>query len=500
MIRVVLGAGDSEIRLRLERLLNLAGLETDAVEAMGPLWEKLARGDYDLLVVERGLLPPRPDAALASLRTLPEHPAVIVVSREDIPKERAELLSAGCLAVLWLGLEDEILGETLASLARRQGDEVLERLGAERPQRRSMLDDFTSESPSMQRFLRLAHRVVKGSSALLILGETGVGKERLARSIHSESDRASGPFITVNCGALPESLLESELFGHEEGAFTGAIRARRGYFELAHRGTILLDEIGEMPLHLQVKLLRVLEDRSIRRVGSERPVQVDVRVMAATNRDLKQDVDAGRFRPDLYYRLAVVTLEVPPLRERREDIPELARGFLEKSRRQLGKPVTRIQPEAMDALVRHDWPGNVRELINVIERAVLLAPGPEIRIRDFRGEESWTRTDSGSEPVPGSGSGSASGDDPEGDASLALHLDEPLARARARWISAFEKRYLRELLARTVGRVGEAARLAGLNERTLYTLMRRHRLRKEDFKSAGAPELHRTAHAPRGSR
>ncbi len=476
MIRLLIGVADSTIRLRLERLLGHTGLETDTVDAMGRLWEKLAREDYDLLVLERSLLPGNPSGSLNFLRTLPDHPAVIVLTQMDVPKERAELLSAGSLGVLWLGLDDEILRETLAALAQRQGDEVLERLGAERSERRSMLDDFTSRSPAMQRFLRVSRRVVKSSSALLILGETGVGKERLARSIHSESDRAAGPFITVNCAALPESLLESELFGHEEGAFTGAIRARRGYFELAHRGTILLDEIGEMPLHLQVKLLRVLEDRSIRRVGSERPIEVDVRVIAATNRDLKKDVAANRFRADLYYRLAVVTLEVPPLRERREDIPELARGFLEKIRRQLGKPVTHIQPAAMEALIRHDWPGNVRELINVIERAVLLAPGSEIRVSDFRGGESFARAD----PAEGSSS-----DEPnDGEATHRLH--QTIAEARAEIVSDFEKRYLRELLVKTRGRVGAAARHAGVNERTLYTLLRRHGIRKEEFKDDDA--------------
>jgi transcriptional regulator with PAS, ATPase and Fis domain len=311
----------------------------------------------------------------------------------------------------------------------------------------------------MRRFLGLARRVVEGDAALLILGETGVGKERLARSIHSESARARGPFVTVNCGAIPETLLESELFGHEAGAFTGAIRSRRGYFELAHRGTILLDEVGEIPLHLQVKLLRVLEDRNIRRVGSESPIAVDVRIMAATNRDLLLETKEGRFRPDLYYRLAVVTLVVPPLRERKEDIPELAEAFLEKSRRQLGRHVTRIHPEGIEALLRHDWPGNVRELMNVIERAVLLAPGREIGVSDLRvGQQD---------------------DEPS---ILGSNLDRPFAEARDDILAAFEKRYVREALARSRGRIGETARRAGLNARTLYAMMRRHGLRKEDFK------------------
>jgi DNA-binding NtrC family response regulator len=427
--------------------------------------ETTSHGDYDLLLVERVLLGENP---ALSLEALPEHPAVVVLSAHDLPKERAELISAGALAVLWLGLEDDDLSSALVSLAKREG--------TPRGGRRSKLDDFASSSPSMQRFLRLARRVVKGESALLILGETGVGKERLARSIHSESTRSAGPFVTVNCGALPEGLLESELFGHEEGAFTGAVRARRGYFELANRGTIFLDEIGEMPLHLQVKLLRVLEDRSIRRVGSERPIEVDVRIMAATNRNLKREMEEHRFRADLYYRLAVVTLTVPALRERREDIPELARTFLDRTRRQLGRPITSFHPDAMEALIRHDWPGNVRELINLIERAVLLAPGNEIRVSDFRGGESFSASP---EEAPLSSPYTKH-------APFEDYIDRPLAEAREELSSAFEKDYLERTLTLCQGRVGDAARRSGVNERTLYAMMRRHGLRKEDFRRSSS--------------
>jgi two-component system response regulator AtoC len=321
----------------------------------------------------------------------------------------------------------------------------------------------------MQHFLRVARRVVRSDSPLLILGETGVGKERLARSIHSESRRSAGPFITVNCGALPETLLESELFGHEEGAFTGATRARRGYFELAHHGTIFLDEIGEMPLHLQVKLLRVLEDRNIRRVGSERPVEIDVRIMAATNRDVKLAMEQDRFRADLYYRLAVVALTVPPLRDRREDIPALARMFLARSGKQFGRSVSRFDPDALRALVEHDWPGNVRELINVIERAVLLAREDVIHLEDLRGTERYFHPITSAAPTP------------ERPPS-AVDVDQPLARARREIVEDFELRYLRSLLTKTGGRIGETAKRAGVNERTLYGMMRRYDLRKEDFK------------------
>jgi DNA-binding NtrC family response regulator len=461
MIRILLAASKPVVE-RLDPILERSGADYDPVGSLAHAEEKLSRGGFDVLVAERALLPEDASSALVALHALPDRPGLLVLSENDHPKERAELMRAGCLAVLWLGLEDQVLGETLLSLAMRGEDELLERLGAERRKSRSRLEEFASTSQAMRRFLGLARRVVEGDAALLILGETGVGKERLARSIHSESARSSGPFVTVNCGAIPETLLESELFGHEAGAFTGAIRTRRGYFELAHRGTILLDEVGEIPLHLQVKLLRVLEDRNIRRVGSESPIAVDVRIMAATNRDLLRETKEGRFRADLYYRLAVVTLVVPPLRERKEDVPELARAFLEKSRRQLGRPVTRIHPDGIEALLRHDWPGNVRELMNVIERAVLLAPGSEIGVNDLRlGER-----DESSVAEP--------------------NLDRPFAEARDEMLVAFEKRYLLRALARSRGRIGDTAERAGLNERTLYAMMRRHGLRKEDFK--GPPQ------------
>lgn len=471
LTRVLVATDDADTSDRLSGLLRHGAVASVSARGLDDLWEKLTREDFDLLLVDRGLLPESPREFLASLQSLPEHPGVIVLAREDHARERAELLSSGALAVLWLGLEDATLGDALISFARRQGDEVLERLGAERAEKRSTLDDFISASPTMQRFLQMARRVVRADSALLILGETGVGKERLARSIHSESARSGGPFITVNCGALPETLLESELFGHEEGAFTGATRARRGYFELAHRGTIFLDEIGEIPLHLQVKLLRVLEDRRVRRVGGEKPVEIDVRIMAATNRELKREVDEKNFRADLYYRLAVVTLTVPPLRERLEDLPDLADAFLERSRRQLGRHVVGFRPDALQAMLRHDWPGNVRELINVIERAVLLAPGSEIRIADLRGGESWTLDDTDSAPTTSQAA-----------SPWQSLLGKPFSHARVELLRGFERDYLEHILGATHGRVGESARLAGLNERTLYEMMKRHGVRKEHFK------------------
>jgi len=472
LTRFLVAHKEQTARERVEHAVRGEVESFAGVATLDEVWEALMRKDFDVLVMQRELLPESPRDFLRSLQSLPDPPGVIVLSEHEHPKERAELLSSGAIAVLSAGLPDTLLAEALVALASRHGNEVLERLGAERTEKRSTLDDFASSSAAMQRFLTIARRVVDGDSPLLILGETGVGKERLARSIHAESRRSAGPFITVHCGAIPETLLESELFGHEKGAFTGAIRARRGLFELAHRGTIFLDEIGEMPLHLQVKLLRALEDRRIRRLGGETATSVDVRILAATNRPLEREVEDGRFRADLYYRLAVVALTVPPLRERAEDVPALAKTFLERSRRKLGREPIDFSREALGALSRHTWPGNVRELMNVVDRAALLCSGREIEIADLRGDPLGTQAEA--PPTPKR---------PQPTEAGAAGIKR-FAQEREVLIRGFEADYLQRLLHETAGRIGRAARLAGLNERTLYGMMKRHRIQKEDFRPA----------------
>ncbi len=234
--------------------------------------------------------------------------------------------------------------------------------------------------PAMQKVYRLTRQVARSKASVLLLGETGTGKELIARAIHENSPRKNGPYVRVNCGALSESLLESELFGHVRGAFTGAIEDRIGRFEAAHKGTIFLDEINSTTDKLQVKLLRVLQHKEFERVGDTRTVRVDTRVVAASNRDLADEVAAGRFREDLYYRLNVVTIHIPPLRQRREDIVDLVTHFLQIYNEENDRYVVHIQKEALQALQDYDWPGNVRELQNYIERAVVLAPGDELTL------------------------------------------------------------------------------------------------------------------------
>jgi DNA-binding NtrC family response regulator len=306
-------------------------------------------------------------------------------------------------------------------------------------------------SAAMRRVFALLERVARTDATVLIEGESGTGKELVARSLHQASARAEGPCITVDCGAIPENLVESELFGHERGAFTGADRARAGAFEAASGGTIMLDEIGELPLMVQPKLLRVLDSHEIKRVGTTTHTSIDVRVLAATNRDLAAEVEAGRFREDLYYRLAVVRVELPPLRQRRDDIPFLVEHFL--ARLCPGATVEdAIGAETMTMLKRHDWPGNVRELRNVVERLLVLPELGSAAIRE--------------------GSPTAQ---PDRDGFDAL-LDLPFHDARDRWTDRFEREYLRARLERASGVVLHAAENAEIPRQTFHRLMKKHGL------------------------
>jgi len=384
-------------------------------------------------------------------------------------------VAAGCEAVITADTPEEILGATFAKILERRAQVLKERFLARSFAEKPRLSDFVLNSPAMQAFMDTVTRVVNSDCALLILGETGVGKERLARAIHNESARSDSPFVAINCGALPEGLLESELFGHVEGSFTGATHSRRGCFEMAHKGTLFLDEIVETPLPLQVKLLRVLQDHTIQRVGGEKTIEVDVRVMAASNRDIEDERKKGRFREDLFYRLGVMTLTVPPLRERHEDIPTLAKSFVDYLRPRIGREIDRIDARAMEALVAYPWPGNVRELANVIERAMLLCRGETITLSDL------------AQGIRGLAGMIAFGEACPADAAETIVLpqgwaDKPWKTLRDSLIQEIERRYFATLLTSTGGRVSVAAKRAGMESRSLFDKMKAHKLRKEDFR------------------
>jgi DNA-binding NtrC family response regulator len=471
--RVILAVQEPPVRRELRSWLAESDVVVKTLSGKARLWDRAARETCDLVVVSRACVPEPCDESVQYLRELPEAPEVVVLTDEENPEERAGLLAAGAAAVLDTDLSPEAICSVLETILDDRRTALGRDLSLVRDIARPSLSDFVSASETMGAFMRMVQRVVPSDTTLLILGETGVGKERLARAIHAEGRRGDGPFVTVNCGALPESLLESELFGHEQGAFTGASRARRGLFELAHEGTIFLDEIGEMPYHLQVKLLRVLQEHEIQPIGNEKSIAVDVRVMAASNRDLEADVEEKQFRRDLYYRISVVTLTVPPLRERREDIPELVESYIQHLRPRVGREVFGITDRALDALCQYSWPGNVRELINVIERAMLLCDGDEITRDDLPGAISGRRL------IPSSSDTQV----PWGNHPIPTEwLQRPLSEVRQAAVDGVERAYLTELLRETEGRVGETAKRAGIQPRSLYDKMQQHGLRKEDFR------------------
>jgi two-component system response regulator GlrR len=311
-------------------------------------------------------------------------------------------------------------------------------------------DNIVAKSGKMQRVLEMVARIAQTDSTVYIHGESGTGKELIAKAIHLASARKNKAFIALNCAALPETLLESELFGHEKGAFTGAIRSTKGLFTQAHEGSLFLDEIGDMSLSLQAKLLRVLQERQFYPVGSERSVEVDVRVVVATQKDLEEAVKQGGFREDLFYRIHVIPIPLPPLRERKEDIPPLVEHFLKKYNQQMKKEIEGLTPAAMQRLMLHDWPGNVRELENTIEYAVAMA------------QQNWIKEDLILQ-------------------TRTLQAPEPLKPLKESK-DAFEKTYLTNLLQISEGNVSRAAKLAGKYRADFYDLLKKHGLKTEKFK------------------
>ncbi|NWF92307.1 MAG: sigma-54-dependent Fis family transcriptional regulator [Syntrophaceae bacterium] len=329
------------------------------------------------------------------------------------------------------------------------------------------IDTIISKHPKMIEMMEIVRQVADSKATVLIQGESGTGKELVARAIHFNSERAGFPFVVVNCSAIPRELLESELFGHEKGAFTGAMKRKIGSFESAHRGTLFLDEIGEMPKELQVKILRAIEGYRFTRLGGGEEIDVDVRLITATNRDLKAAVEAGEFREDLYYRLHVVTIKLPPLRERREDIPLLAVHFIEKHRKEVRGKEFVISDKAIQALENYSWPGNVRELENCMLRAMLLSRSNRIELEDLppevRGDEGETV-----HPVPKD--------------SQELRRMKWLLKRKAE--DELERIFLKEALKRNRGNISRTALDVGMDRRQLQNLIRKHRIVAREFKEA----------------
>ncbi len=370
----------------------------------------------------------------------PGLPVIIITAHGSIP-EAVTATQQGVFGFLTKPIEKvELLDTVKAAL-----------VSAERRRNTQWRDDIITKSPVMQHLLDQAHRVAESDVSVLITGPSGSGKELMARAIHQASHRAKHKFIAINCGALPEQLLESELFGHTKGSFTGAISNHVGLFQAAHGGTLFLDEIGDMPQPLQVKLLRVLQERVIRPVGSVDNIDIDVRVISATHRNLDQAMQSEDFREDLYYRLNVVNIELPPLRDRPEDIPVLARHFLAKATQQHNRKVRNISPGALHLLAQAAWPGNVRQLQNVMEKVVALSASPVIS---------------------------------EGLVANALSNQELVIPSFNEARADFEKRYLIKLMQVTEGNVTHAARIAQRNRTDFYKLLNRHSIEAAEFKAS----------------
>jgi DNA-binding NtrC family response regulator len=317
------------------------------------------------------------------------------------------------------------------------------------------LENLIGRSPAMTQVIELVKKAARAEANILVVGESGTGKELIARAIHANSPRAAQAFVPVDCASLPEQLLESELFGHEKGAFTGAVKTKLGLMEVAHRGTLFLDEIAELPMTLQVKFLRALQERQFRRVGGTALTSVDVRVVSATNRDLRQAIAQGQFREELFYRVNVIEIALPPVRARAGDVPLLAHAFLKKYGQ--GR-VTSFEADALEALEASRWPGNVRELQNVVERACALADGASVKRHDL--PDYLLRA-----PVPVV---------PEGARAA---TDLPLKAAKEQWMGVLEASYLRDLLARHDGNISAAAKAAGIDRKTFHRLINKYSLK-----------------------
>ena len=427
----------------------------------GDLAEVLAQESWPLLVVESTCV----DEAL-----LPEDAVLVCFTPRSGSIPPAFAMRAA--AFLPFDADEDALRLALGRALERQNLDQ-ENLRLRRAlEGRATFGSVVTRDPQMKKVLSTLEAVAETRANVLLLGESGTGKTRLAHALHLGSDRTGAPFVVVNCGALPDSLLESELFGHVKGAFSGAMRDRMGRFEQADTGTIFLDEINSASLDMQVKLLRVLQERTFERVGDGASVEVDVRVIAAANTDLLVEIEAGRFREDLYWRLHVVAVELPPLRERPGDIALLAHTFLERYAMEYRRPVRSINPRALSALVHHDWPGNVRQLENALERSVLLCTGSELGVEDLGAEL-------GASHGPSGALGPATG-------TLLLGLENltslpPLKEA----LEGPERQLLVRALELTGGNRTDAAGMLGINRTTLFNKMRKYGLMELTFEAGG---------------
>ena len=437
-LRILVADDEKNIREGLREALALDGYEVVTAADGREALEEVTRGEVDLLITDLKMPRLSGEELLKSVAAqLPTMPVIILTGHGTI-ESAVQAMHDGAYDFLTKPVNLDRLSLLVKRALTSREMAVQNRAMQEELERRSGFASIIGRSAEMKQVFEMVRQVAPSRSSVLITGESGSGKEMIAEALHYNSPRKDKPFIKLHCAALTESLLESELFGHEKGAFTGAIARKRGRFELAHLGTLFLDEIGEINQNVQIKLLRVLEEKKFERVGGEETIEVDVRLMAATNRDLKEAISRGAFREDLYYRLNVVNIHIPPLRERKEDIPLLVAAFLREFIQENGKQIEGIDAKARLALYNYSWPGNVRQLRNSVESAVVLSKGTTITLDDLPPN---IRGDSGTD-------------------SLRLHVGASLADV--------EKEVIRSTLAREGGNKSRTAEILGIGRKTLH--------------------------------
>ncbi|MBI5083973.1 MAG: sigma-54-dependent Fis family transcriptional regulator [Acidobacteria bacterium] len=451
--KVLVVDDEANQRTALASMVAGWGYETSAAADGGEALERLK--DFEASVIVTDLMMPGMDGSelLRRLGEQPNRPPAIVLTAFGSLETAVALVHD--LGAFWFlekplqpGALRLLLERAVAQRSLQQYSETLERRLSEE----GVLGELVGNSPQMQAVYSLIRQVAPTRATVLISGESGTGKELAARAIHGLSPRRDASFVAINCAALPESLIESELFGHERGAFTGAVERRRGCFELADAGTLLLDEIGEMPAVTQAKLLRVLEERKVRRLGAPKEIAVDVRVLAATNRDLRAEVKGGRFREDLFFRLNVFQVQLPPLRERRADIRPLSESMTKDLNSRHQCRVNGVEPAAMEWLERQEWPGNARELRNVLERAVIIAGEGPLRLEHFRGAPAQTAP-AQADPADGDGTG-----------DVRLRIGATIDEA--------ERALIEATMRHTSNNRTRAAAILGISQKTLFNKLR----------------------------
>ncbi|PLX39751.1 MAG: hypothetical protein C0608_11275 [Deltaproteobacteria bacterium] len=458
--KILIVEDDSGMSALMERLLSAEGYEVTAVDSAEAAMTKLEKESFGLVVTDLVLGAIGGEHVVRKVKEDHTDTEVIVITAHASVESAIELMKIGAFDYLRKPLlPEEIIHAVKKALEMK---ELRDEVKALRERVGNSSHRIFGRSPSMTKLLKRVSRAAQTQAIVLIEGESGTGKELLAHALHDESPRSKGPFIAVNLGAIPPNLIESELFGHVKGAFTGAEREHVGYFEAANGGTLFLDEIGELELHLQVKLLRVLQERRVTRVGETVEREIDVRFVAATNMNLLEEVNKGNFRNDLYYRLKVVHVVLPPLRERKSDIPLLAHLFMRRYSEKYGKNFTKIGPKAARILQLHDFPGNVRELENIIESVIATGRGRTIRpahLKEALGENIFENV-------------ITQVDEP----------DEPFGFGLERVVEKYEQRYLLRMLERHNGKIKEVAKSMQMSRRTIERKMKKYGFERSDFR------------------